>query len=984
MQRTAFLLAYFFICAYSNGQQYPFVHYTPKDGLISNRIRNIYQDYKGRLYFTSQNGLSVYDGARFTNYTSENGLANNMVNCVMEMGEDSLWIATNTREVNCLVKGKMKKLLLKDPVTPVINYLCRDEKGNLFTAADEGLFLFRENKFIKLPFTDIRGRDLNSYISYIIPVGDFLLVLREFSLIAYEDQYALFLYSIKEKKIVAQTSSLTIYSISKAPDGRIWVSTNKTIQAINTSELKKGNLVFDDLPGIYKKITGLGVQSIFFDRANNFWLTDGSNVLTRCNPSGEVINFSTSSGLSTAAINNVLMDKEGITWIATNGAGVDKLMRTNFALFEKTSGLPAISDLFFLKDKNELILYSYREGKALWLAGNNIMKRMDVTGSDKINKLIETPHGIYGIWANKIFHLLQKEKTLYPQLVFEDISSNLFSEAIVDSHGNLIVGGKESVTALADGKNISQQKINYQADQVAMDKKGNIWIVTRTHELIMFSTHPEDPLNYLKKELSFTIEAEGLSPRSITIDSSALIWVGTRLEGLFAFQLQNSKLTQLYHLTSANGLSENFISYLVTDEDNNIWACTPSGLDKISVKARIPVIENLTRQNSIYQFISKVAIDRYKTVWALSTGGLIKIVNESEASTGYTPKLMITQIRSGADTLNISNGTSLSYRQNNLSFYFAALSFIDEKQVLYSYQLQGSSNNQWTEPSNNAAISFIDLHPGTYTLNIKANFPAGRYPEQTTQYKFSISPPWWQSWWFRLISGLLIIGLLIMIIRIYSRRKLNMQIRVLEKQQAIEKERTRIATDMHDDLGAGLSRIKFLSQSISNKKIEDETIKTELEKITGYSNEMTEKMGEIVWALNEKNDTLADLVAYTRSYAVEYLANHDIACEADTPLHLPGTFITGEIRRNIFLSVKECLHNIVKHAGAARVKFSIQLNKEIQIVIHDNGKGIDWEHQRAFSNGIQNIKQRMKEIKGQAEFSNEGGTKVIFTIPLPV
>ena len=109
--------------------------------------------------------------------------------------------------------------------------------------------------------------------------------------------------------------------------------------------------------------------------------------------------------------------------------------------------------------------------------------------------------------------------------------------------------------------------------------------------------------------------------------------------------------------------------------------------------------------------------------------------------------------------------------------------------------------------------------------------------------------------------------------------------------------------------------------------MEDGTVKTELEKITAFSDEMTEKMGEIVWALNEKNDTLADLVAYSRSYAIEYLANHNIQCKANTPLGLPGTFIAGEIRRNIFLSVKECLHNIVKHADASCVNFSVELSR---------------------------------------------------------
>ena len=141
-------------------------------------------------------------------------------------------------------------------------------------------------------------------------------------------------------------------------------------------------------------------------------------------------------------------------------------------------------------------------------------------------------------------------------------------------------------------------------------------------------------------------------------------------------------------------------------------------------------------------------------------------------------------------------------------------------------------------------------------------------------------------------------------------------------------------------------------------------------------------MGEIVWALNEKNDTLADLVAYARSFAVEYLANHNIQCEANTPLNLPGTFITGEMRRNIFLSVKECLHNVVKHSGATSVHFTIQLEKKMQIVIHDNGKGIDWNNLRPYSNGLQNIQKRMDEIKGKADFLNEGGTKVLLSVPI--
>ena len=120
MQRKTFFLACIFIpiaigSAGAFAQQYPFVHYSPDDGLVSNQVRSIYQDSRGRIYFITLNGLSVYDGARFTNYTSEDGLHSDIINCVMEMGDDSVWVATNTNAINYIVNGKIKTLGAKKP-----------------------------------------------------------------------------------------------------------------------------------------------------------------------------------------------------------------------------------------------------------------------------------------------------------------------------------------------------------------------------------------------------------------------------------------------------------------------------------------------------------------------------------------------------------------------------------------------------------------------------------------------------------------------------------------------------------------------------------------------------------------------------------------------------------------------------------------------------------------------------------------------------
>ncbi|HZI54190.1 MAG TPA: histidine kinase, partial [Chitinophagaceae bacterium] len=604
-----------------------------------------------------------------------------------------------------------------------------------------------------------------------------------------------------------------------------------------------------------------------------------------------------------------------------------------------------------------------------------------VYGAADVHQFVESPMGSYGVGNKKIFRFRKKGSALYPDLIFTDTSQNNMGHVTVDSYGNLVISGDSSLTVIAE-EEISQTPVHYLSDQVAEDNNGNILIAKRANELIVYSTHPENPSAYLNQESNYTNELKELSPRSITIDRDNNIWIGTRHKGIYVFKRQNKKLTLVFHLTSKTGLSENFVSYLAHDDDSTIWACTPSGLDKINILNNKPVIENLTRQNNIYQYVTKVVIDKNKTAWALTPEGLIKITPEKKIIYDYTPRLILTRVLTGPDTLEHAGTTVFSHRQNYISFYFAAPSFLGEKQILYSYWLEGSNNQRWSEPADNASVSFAELMPGSYTLHIKAIFPAERYPEQTLSYSFSVTPPWWQTWWFRTIVGIFGIGMLVAVIRLYYLGKLEQQKTILEKQQAIEKERTRIATDMHDDLGAGLSRIKFLSETIGIKKQKQEPIEDEISSIRNYSHEMIDKMGEIVWALNEKNDSLNDLLAYTRSYAVEYLTQNGIRCTVETADEFPSIFVTGEFRRNIFLAVKEALHNIVKHAGAEHVFISFDVKRELQITIKDDGCGFQINNTKPYSNGLINMRKRMKELDGSFEIINMNGIHISLSAPL--
>lgn len=977
MRPTLATLAFFLMVASCLAQQYPFMHYTPREGLISNQVRSIYQDSKGRLYFTSVNGLSVYDGSRFINYTSRNGLAFDIVNCVMEMGDDSVWIVTNSNKINCLVNGQLKTVALKDPTVPVINQLLRDENGSLYAATDQGLYFVDKDRFVKLPFVDTKGKDINSFILRIHSIGGHLLVMRDNSNVS-DERLPLYLYNKFSKKITAEAKD--IYTVDVAEDGRIWVCTGRDILSVNYEGIRKDKIILEELPARFGKLKSLGCGFIGFDHQGNCWMGDQSTVLVKAAPDGNITSFTTASGLSMAYIEYIFQDREGITWIATNNAGVNKLVHSDISFTEDPFSMPAISEISTGGNNGRLLFYSAKNARLASVIPNKEVRYFEVKKANEIRELVETAHGTFGIAAYTIYKMVLKGTTLYPEAVFTDSSG--FRSSLVDGNGNLILCGKYYLTALIDGKTINRVKLNLFADHAALDSKRNIWVATREQELVMYQTVTGNPANYLVEKKKFSKELAGFSPRSVTIDKDDNIWIGTRIHGLHVFSLKNEMLKEKFTISVGSGLSDDFIFHLSCDKDNHIWASSASGLDKISLKNGIPIVENLTRQNNIYQRVLKTVIDKDQTVWGLLTNGLIRLSTSDRKITAYVPTVMISMLKTGKDTISTISGTRLNYKQNNLSFYLAATSFIDEKSVQYSYRLQGGSNNQWSEPSTNAAISFVDLNPGNYTLDIKANFPAGHYPEQIIHYKFSIAPPWWQAWWFRAIMTILLIGVLITGLRYYYRKRIEKQMAALEKQQAIQKERTRIATDMHDDLGAGLSKIKFLSETISLKKQQQEPIEEDINKIRTYSHEMIDKMGEIVWALNEKNDTLSDLLSYIRAYAVEYLSQSNIICRVEFPESFPAVFVSGEFRRNVFLTVKEALHNIVKHACATKVIFSISIGQELSIRLQDNGIGFDINNIRSFSNGLANMRSRVGEIGGHFEIIQKEGTLVNMTIPL--
>lgn len=196
----------------------------------------------------------------------------------------------------------------------------------------------------------------------------------------------------------------------------------------------------------------------------------------------------------------------------------------------------------------------------------------------------------------------------------------------------------------------------------------------------------------------------------------------------------------------------------------------------------------------------------------------------------------------------------------------------------------------------------------------------------------------------------------------------------LDRQLMLERERARISQDMHDDVGASLTRISILSDLAKNKSEITGDTKQWLNQISDTSRGVMEEMSQIIWALNPKNDTLEGLVAYIRRFANEYLEPTMVNCIFSLPENLPNQSLSVEVRRNVYLVVREALHNVVKHAGATKVLISLHINTPgFQVLIKDDGAGFDLGNLEFPGNGLINMNKRMKDIGGSFKISSEPG-----------
>ncbi|MEM6327991.1 MAG: two-component regulator propeller domain-containing protein, partial [Bacteroidota bacterium] len=544
---------------------------------------------------------------------------------------------------------------------------------------------------------------------------------------------------------------------------------------------------------------------------------------------------------------------------------------------------------------------------------------------------------------------------------------------------------------------------------------GGAWVGTA--EGLHRYDEAEDAFQPFQHDPSDPLSISDDATLAIHMDARDRLWVGTQ-SGLNRY---DPDLGGFIHFDARDGLPSNVIYAILEDDDGRLWISTNRGLARYDETAAEPF-----RAYTEADGVGNVEFNRH-AAWRDADGtmyfggdrGVTVFHPDDLAAPAQQSPIVVTAVRrstrEGTETTPYpgTGSITLAPEVTTFAFEFAALDFTQAHLSRYAVRLDGWDED-WVEIGDRREVAYTNLPPGPYTFRVRTASADGAWGAEATAVAVLIRPAWWQTAWFRLLAVLVSVGLVAGVGWDVSRRRYRRELAALRAKQALDAERARISRDMHDEVGASLSEIAILSelaqlsaQSTAGGDGAPTPPTGRLRQIAETSRETLDSIAEIVWALNPTNDRLPTLSAYLREHAARYAESTGLRATLRFPAHPPDRPVSAEVRRAVFLILKEALHNVVKHAGATGVDMSLLLPDDsadsarlgteaeglgaLVLIVADDGAGLAEEvggdgapARIRGGNGLHNMRQRAEEIGGTlvVEPGVTGGTVVRLSVPL--
>ena len=405
---------------------------------------------------------------------------------------------------------------------------------------------------------------------------------------------------------------------------------------------------------------------------------------------------------------------------------------------------------------------------------------------------------------------------------------------------------------------------------------------------------------------------------------------------------------------------------MLKDDQANYWISTNKGLARFNPTTK--KFKNFTMEDGLQsnEFNSNAAL-RSSTgdFYFGGINGFNVFRPESFKADTIPPSLVINSFKVFNQSYPVQEKTLLEYYQNYVSFQFAAIEFSSPEKIRYAYKLEGSDRD-WVDAADRRYADYTNLGPGNYTFHVRATNADG-YVSEGKSIQIIINPPFWKTWWFMLGSVVICASI------IYSIHRYR-----LSQSLKVERLRNKIASDLHDEVGSSLTRISIYSELVQSGT-EATQSKNYLKSISEMSREIVSTMSDIVWSIDNRNDSTGALILRMKDFATEVLQAKNIGMSFSVDGVVEGKTLDPALKQNIYLIFKESVNNIVKHANAEHVSISlVNRGSEFSMKIHDDGRGFPNDGNQK-GNGLRNMHRRAQAIGAVFSIATDSGTKISVT-----
>ena len=505
---------------------------------------------------------------------------------------------------------------------------------------------------------------------------------------------------------------------------------------------------------------------------------------------------------------------------------------------------------------------------------------------------------------------------------------------------------------------------------IAEDRHGNVWIGAS-------SDHGDSALiRYRRGEFRVFTPAEGAPSgwtSALFLDSRERLWIATTEDGLLRLDDTDSDQLEFIKYTPANGLTSIATNCVTEDEFGRIYVGTSRGIDRLNPDTG--QVENFTTADGLPTSSVEIAYrDRNNNLWFGTGNGLARFVPEPPRSR-QPPTVLITGLRIEGEPLSVSilgetviPFLELNSDQKQVSVDFMGLGASLGEKLKYEYRL---GESEWT-PTTERTINFANLNSGEYQFEVRTS-TADRIYSHSATFAFQIATPFWKRWWFIALT------LVLAVLALYPFYKYRLS-RLLE----MERMRTRIAADLHDDIGANLTRISLLSEVAKQKSANGND--SLLGSIANIARESVASMNDIVWAIGPDHDRMLDLTVRMRRHAEEIFEMRDIELAFNAPTEDADLKLSVGVRRDVLLIFKEAANNVAKHSDCSKVQIDFWCeNSILTLKIKDDGKGFDSGNSESDGQGLRSMARRAKALGGKLTIGSpkSRGTNVEFELRLP-